>query len=287
MTKGILLILCAELFFTLSSVITKHVTLISPVPALEVSFFRFFFGFILTAAWFIRSHNSLKPNRWLTVVFRGVFNTTAVLLFFSSIQHTTVSNANILNLTYPAFVFLTAPFINREKGRPLMWLFLLMTLGGIWLVIRPDFGSVNIGDLTGLLSGIVSALAISTLKEAREYDSTQIILFYLMATGTIINGIAVIPTFRIPSGSAALWVLAGALTGVAGQWLLTEGYMFVSARTGSLFSGSRIIYAILFGALFFGERLSPPVLIGAFLILASIIGVSSLALKIPVKKRNP
>ena len=58
---------------------------------------------------------------------------------------------------------------------------------GIYLVIFPDFSNINKGDMIGLLSGIFAAFAIITLSVAREYDSTVLIVFYLMAIGTVMQ----------------------------------------------------------------------------------------------------
>ena len=121
--KGILFLLAAELCFTLSTVITKHVVLVSAVPAVEITFFRFSAGFVLSAFHMVRRKASFKPNNWVTVSLRGVLNTVAVIVFFYAIQFTTVTKANMLNMTYPVFVFLVAPFINREKSSRLFWVF--------------------------------------------------------------------------------------------------------------------------------------------------------------------
>jgi drug/metabolite transporter (DMT)-like permease len=277
--KGILFLLAAELCFTLSTVITKHVVLVSTVPAVEITFFRFFAGFVLSAFHMVRRKASFKPNNWVTVSLRGVLNTAAVIVFFYAIQFTTVTKANMLNMTYPVFVFLVAPFINREKSSRLFWIFLVLTMAGIWLVIQPTFESVNTGDLLGLCSGVVAGFAISTLKEAREHDNTVVILFYLMAFGTVVNGLVVLPRFVLPVNLLALFVLTAALLGFAGQVFLTEGYRFIRATSGSLVSSSRILFAGLLGAALFHDPLSIRIALGGVLIMISLCGVSLLGEK--------
>jgi drug/metabolite transporter (DMT)-like permease len=274
--RGVPLLVLAELCFTLSTVITKHVVRVSAVPAVEITFFRFFLGAVLTAAHLLRKRSSFRPNNWVTIGFRAVLNSAAVILFFYALQYTTVTNANMLNMTYPVFVFLVSPFINREKSSPLFWIFLGVTMAGIWLVIDPEFGSVNTGDLLGLSSGIVAGFAISTLKEARLHDSTEIILFYLMCVGTVINGFVVLPKFVLPAGFTGLLVITAALLGFVGQIFLTEGYSFVRATSGSIVSSSRILFAVLLGVVLFHDPLHARILAGGALILISFAGVSVL-----------
>jgi drug/metabolite transporter (DMT)-like permease len=275
-SNGVPLLVLAELCFTLSTVITKHVVQVSAVPAVEITFFRFFLGAVLSAAHMRRKRSSFRPNNWVTIGFRAVLNSVAVILFFYALQYTTVTNANMLNMTYPVFVFLVSPFINREKSSPVFWLFLGVTMAGIWFVINPAFGSVNTGDLLGLSSGIVAGFAISTLKEARMHDSTEIILFYLMCVGTVINGLVVLPNFVFPRGVTGLLVLAAALLGFVGQVFLTEGYRFLKATSGAIVSSSRILFAVFLGVILFRDPLRFRILAGGALILVSFAGVSVL-----------
>jgi drug/metabolite transporter (DMT)-like permease len=147
---------------------------------------------------------------------------------------------------------------------------------GIYLVIFPDFSNVNIGDLIGLLSGIFAAFAIITLSVAREYDSTILIVFYLMAIGTVCNSIMMAPVFILPPRSVLPLLLASGAIGLMGQIFLTMGYKDVSAKAGSMVSSSRIIFATLLGYLFFSETLSARTIGGGLMIIAAIIGISAL-----------
>lgn len=135
-------------------------------------------------------------------------------------------------------------------------LFLLIAMTGIYLVIFPDFSNVNKGDLIGLLSGIIAAFAIIWLSMAREYDSTVLIVFYLMAIGTVCNAIMMAPVFVMPKASELPFLLASGAAGLAGQIFLTMGYKNVSAKAGSMVSSSRIIFAAALGFFFFSEALS-------------------------------
>ena len=146
----------------------------------------------------------------------------------------------------------------------------------IYLVIFPDFSHINKGDVIGLLSGIFGAFSIITLSIARENDSTVLIVFYLMAIGTVCNTFMMVPVFVMPHVSDLPCLVGSGLTGVLGQVLLTMGYKHVNARAGSMVSSSRIIFAATMGFFFFSEALSIRLLAGGFMIIASIIGISAL-----------
>jgi drug/metabolite transporter (DMT)-like permease len=247
----------------------------SSISAIEVTFSRFFLGLIVVSAIIYKSNMSLVPNKLSLLIWRGVLNTIAVILFFLASQYTSITNTHMLNMTYPFFIFLFAPlFFRQERIAVILYLFLVTGMMGIWLVINPNFGEINRGDIFGLLSAIVAAFAVITLTMARKNDSTMIILFYLMSIGTVLNGLVMIPVFIMPEGRQWLLIIASGLVGVLGQIFITYGYKYISARAGSLISTSRILYAVILGALVFSEEITLRIAAGGLLIMLSIIAVS-------------
>ena len=84
--KGIVFLLLSELCFTVSTVFSKMLTNTSSISAIEVTFARFFLGLIVFSAIICRNSISLVPNRLSLLVWRGVLNTLAVILFFLASQ---------------------------------------------------------------------------------------------------------------------------------------------------------------------------------------------------------
>jgi drug/metabolite transporter (DMT)-like permease len=272
--RGIVLLLLAELCFAGATVFVKFATTDTDIPGMEASFFRFLLGFFIGGYAMVKSKQSFKPKKIKLVFWRAVLNTVALIFFFLSVKHTTLTNANMLNMTYPAFIFLFAPMITKEKIKPLQSVYLIPTITGIYLVIHPNFTNVNIGDWYGLISGITAALAVITLRMAREYDSTALILFYLMSIGFVINGALLLPIFVMPDLAQLENLLASAILGFAGQAFLTSGYKHIEAARGSIISSSRIIFSVVFGLTIFSERFNGRWLIGGALILISLLGIS-------------
>jgi drug/metabolite transporter (DMT)-like permease len=198
LNRGIILLILAEFCFASATVFAKFVTNSTDIPAIEITFFRVSLGAIVAALYMWKTKTSFKPQRVSLVVTRAVLSFSALVTFFYSVEHSSVTNANMLNMTYPVFIFLVAPLFKLEKAHKLSFLFLLTAMAGIYLVIFPDFSNINFGDLIGLLSGIFAAFAIITLSVAREYDSTVLIVFYLMAIGTVCNAVMMAPVFVMP-----------------------------------------------------------------------------------------
>ena len=276
MKRGIYLLILAELCFATATVFAKFVTNSSDIPAIEITFSRLILGVILATLYMLKTRTSFIPKRIPLVIARAILSFSALITFFYSVEHSSVTNANMLNMTYPIFIFLVAPLFKLEKLHKISLLFLGMAMIGIYLVIFPDFSHINKGDVIGLLSGIFGAFSIITLSIAREHDSTILIVFYLMAIGTVINVFMLAPVFVMPHISDLPFLIASGLAGVSGQVLLTMGYKHVTAKAGSMVSSSRIIFASAMGFFFFSEALSIRILAGGFLIIAAIIGISAL-----------
>lgn len=276
MYTGILLLLLAEFTFALSTVFGKLVINNSDIGGIEITFVRFAIGTLVAGGYILVTRRSFRPNNLRHVVLRAVFNVTAVMLFFAGLQRTTVTNANMLNMTYPAFVFLVAPFINGEKTRPRNIFYLIVTMAGVYLIVAPDFKSVNPGDMLALLSGLVAGFGIPFLREARKYDSSEIIVFYLMLLGCLMSGIFLLGDCVLPGGMVTVYLILSGVSAAAGQVFITIGYRYIEAASGSLVSASRIVFAGVLGVLVFADPFTVPIMTGALLILVSLLGVRGL-----------
>lgn len=274
MLKGLFIVLAAELCFASATLFAKWAWVTGGIGGIEVMFCRFLLGTLWAWAVLKKSGTDFKPRRPDLVVWRGLFNSTATVCFFLAVQMSTLTNANMLNMTYPVFVFLIAPFVTKEKMPRGFPIFLAMAMAGIFLVINPQFDRISLGDLLGLASGILAAFGTSTLKKARTYDSTFVILFYMMSLGTVVCLVLLPWAFTLPTGWGLFHLAVSAALGVAGQTILTYGYAFVTARTGALFSSSRIVYALVLGVVFLQEGLGWNSLAGAGLIFGAVVGVA-------------
>jgi len=288
MIRGFILLLMSAFTFALSTVFAKLITDMSNVHAIELTFFRFSCGLLMVSAYIIFKKKSIRPNNKKYILMRSFFNTIAVIFFFLGVQHTTVSKSNLINMTYPVFVFLITPFLNKEKTSATHYLYLMLTMAGLYFVVIPNTGffntDINMGDLYALLSGIGAGFAITSLREARKYDSSHTILFYLMLIGTVINLIIVIPYFILPEGLVLFYVIMTTVCALTGQVCITIGYKYIKASAGSLVSSSRILFGIIFGVSLFSDPLTLRIASGGILIIISLVGVSGILNKKKVIK---
>ncbi len=272
--RGVLLNFGSAWAFYLATVFVHQGTSLKWTQPEVYAVLRYFLGFLIFGGLFMARRlragpaaGSPPPMKFL--IMRGVFNVTAVLCFYRAVALGAAGKANVLNMTYPAFVALFAGPLLREFPRPRTLLLLLISLVGIALNFHePLTGSrgLDVADLWGIASGISAGLAIVSLRGAAREADPVLILTWMFGMGLIVllplswTGLTAI------FGPLAMYIVPSALMGVLGQWLLTASYGRLPATTGSMISSSRIPIALVFGFLVLNESHSLFSWLGAGLI---------------------
>jgi drug/metabolite transporter (DMT)-like permease len=176
-----------------------------------------------------------------------VANTFAVFCFYKAVAMGSVAEANILNMTYPLFVAVFSWFFLREQRDLLSLLIVAAAFTGVWLIVSPVDIHPSWGNLWGLCSGVTAAAAIIYLNLSRRHHDSQTILFFMFGIGTVLMLIFFHDTIFVPDAKELFFLLGCSASGVLGQYLLTYGFLYVTAVEGSIISSIRILLAALFG----------------------------------------
>jgi drug/metabolite transporter (DMT)-like permease len=183
---------------------------------------------------------------------------------------TTVAQGNILNMTYPLFIAVFTWIGLREQRDPVAIVLVLAAFAGVWLVLAPGDMAFSMDSLWGVASGVTASAAIIYLNLSRRYHDTQTILFFMFGMGGILIYVLFHNHIFIPSPLEASYLLLCAVFGVAGQYLLTLGFRFVTAVEGGIISSTRILLAALLGPLLVADpHLGLSGWIGALLIFGA------------------
>ena len=243
------------------------------------TFARFVLGFLVVSTSMLLCGKRPRCNHWRSVLGRMLSNTIAVYCFYKAVEVGSVAEANILNMTYPLFVALFSWFLLRGQ-RDLFSLGIVAVASiGIWLILAPNISTLHLGSFWGLLSGLFAAFAILSLNLARRYNDSQTILWYMFGLGAALMFPLVRTHLILPTPTQWLYLLSCSIAGIVGQYLLTYGFLYVTAVEGAVVSSSRILIAALLGPLLVAE----PVLgvygwLGALIIFVADV---ALALRTP------
>jgi drug/metabolite transporter, DME family len=202
----------------------------------------------------------------------GVF----YLLYFFTVRESTVGTAAILLYSSPAFVTLLAWIFLKETLGALRLLALVLTFGGIFLVVGAyDAATLEVSPLvlaTGLLSGLTYGLYSIFGKPVAGHLEPTIILSYALGFGAILLLIAALPTFYTLVGLslssyALLFALAVVHTALA-FGLYTVGLKRLDAGQAAIVATVEPVVAGAIGVVLLGEELTALKVIGALLVLA-------------------
>jgi drug/metabolite transporter (DMT)-like permease len=234
-------------FFYLATLIIRwaapHVTIASGYFV----FARLLLGFIVVSVTMLLQQKRLQPQRFHYLIGRAVANTVAVFCFYKAVEMGSLAEANILNMTYPLFVAVFSCFFLRGQRDFWSLLIVVVAFAGVWLILSPGDMKPGLANLWGLGSGITAAAAIIYLNISRRYHDSQTILFFMFGLGSVLILIFFHDVIFVPNAEELFFLLSCSVAGVLGQYLITFGFLYVTAVEGSIISSSRILLAALLG----------------------------------------
>lgn len=245
---GCLCIFASAFVFYLATVVIKWAKLAGHdiAPAFFV-FARFLIGFITVIVLLAvkRQTIHIKKNRYL--IGRALANTVAVFCFFKGVDLTSVAQANILNMTYPLFIAVFSWVAFKEERDLVSFVIVLLAFTGIWMILSPGKMSFDLYSLWGLASGISAAIAIMFLNLSRKYHDTQTTLFYMFGIGTVLIFLLFFDQISMPDWFEIKYLFWCSFFAIAGQYLITIGFKYVTAVEGGIISSTRILLAAVLG----------------------------------------
>lgn len=281
--RGILLMLLASFLFALTMLFAKLLS--NSMGPIEVTFWRNAIGLIILMLFITHKPIQNIGGRPLTLIFRGVIGTIALLTFFYTISATSLSNAIIYAKTEPIFTAILAFILLGEKLKIRAVFAILIGFTGVVLLSGWEFNSLHI---MGLLTGFLSALAYTSVRSLKAHYDERTVVFSFMFFGTTIPLVLMICTefitldlphfalnsFVMPHGVNWLWIFLMGLAAAFGQLYMTRAYFYAQAGLVSTISYSVVLFASFFGILL-GDTLPTTMIVaGGLLIVTSGILLS-------------
>ena len=244
---GCLAVFASAFCFYFSTVVIRWSREVVSIDSAYFTFFRFLLGFVVVCA--LRGVRRQKPaaKRYHLLVGRTLGNCIAVYCFYQAVGHTSVAEANILNMTYPIFVAVLSWIFVRQQRDWVAVAMVVVAVVGVWLILDPGSMGLGLESLWGLGSGISAAVAILYLNLSRQYHDANTVLFYMFGLGSMLMFLCFRKYFFWPNGHEFYFLALCGGAGIAGQFLITLGFRYVTAVEGGVISSTRILLAALLG----------------------------------------
>ncbi|MFT7004613.1 MAG: drug/metabolite transporter (DMT)-like permease [Sulfurimonas sp.] len=283
--KTYFLVTLCVLFWSGNFIIGRFIK--DDVTPLELSFFRWFFVFLMMSPILIIRHKnifkSLKQNFKILTILSVLGITSFNTILYFGLSATTSTNALIINSTIPILVLLMSYFILKQK----MGLYqtigiLLSTFGVIFLILKADLSNIfsldfNHGDILIVVSSIVWAL-YSVLVKFKPKDLNDVEFFVtISALGFVFlvpvylyQGYSIQHELEILKDNYLFFLYISIFASITSFYFWHYGIEKIGASKTSQFAHLMPIFGITLASIFLKETLEFYHLMGAIFIAFGI-----------------
>ena len=205
---------------------------------------------------------------WLHV-FRVVFATAEVLLFYWAVSGLALADAITYYLAGPIYVTVLAAFFLNERVGWRRWSAVAVGFVGVLIALKPSSGVFNYHALIAFAGSILYALFLVFTRRLRETPDLTLAAWQMV--GTLIAGVVVAPFDWRPfahTQDIPMLALLGVMALVA-IVAVNRSLRLAPASVVVPYQYTMIVWAALFGYFVFGEVPSWNVLAGAAIIVAA------------------
>ena len=250
--RGVALMLLATVMMSCMHASIRYLS--ETMHPFEIAFFRNLFALVVVLPWFVRYGAApLRTSRLPLHVLRAALNAVAMLSFFYALSLAPLSEVTALNFTAPIFATLLAVPILREAVGVHRWGAIAVAFAGTLIILRPGFGSIGAGQLLTLLSSLVWACALMTIKTLGRSESSVTIVAYM---GLLMIPLSLAPAIFVwqwPDAWQLSWLALIGLLGGIGQFSMTEALRQADTAVVMPVDFSKLIWATLLAYSAFGE----------------------------------
>jgi drug/metabolite transporter (DMT)-like permease len=275
-TRALMLMTASATFFGLMAFSAKLASARLSGP--QVAMIRFAIG-LLPPLLIPRYRRAAMHFQRLDLLFlRGFFGGLAVLFYFIAIAHINVGVATLLNYTAPIFSGAFSMLFIGEKISPKVLLPMPIALFGVFLVVhahaRPgDLLGMGKWELFGLLSAVASGAAVTAMRRARRGENSWSVYTSFCFLGLLTCAPFGIATWRTPTPSEWIALVATSLFAIGAQLLLTFSLRWVDAMTVGVISQLAVPIAMILGSALLDEKIPALATLGSLLTMAGVVGV--------------
>ena len=261
---------------------------IETLPAIEIVFFRSFFGIVLISFTFFKISIKQKGGRPWLLLFRAGIGLIAMLSFFYNIANITLADAVTYSRMSPIFTAIFAFWFLKERIGFKGWAAIALGFTGMIFVMQPFGNGFNENHFFGLLNAVCAALAFTSIRELKKHYDTRVIVLTFMGIGLIVPVISMIfasyydikslnfliNKFVMPNSVEWFYLIGIGVTASFAQIYMTKAYGQTRAGIIGAVGYTVILFSLVIG-LILGDSL--PNLLGVIGIIAIILGGISVA----------
>lgn len=250
------------------------------VPTGQIVFFRSLFAILPLVIFLWVRHEfpgGLATKRPGAHLLRASFGALALFGYFAAIARLNLAEAVLIAQMSPILMAVAAAVLLSE--RLTIWRVAGLVLGfaGVVVLVWPelDGGSADrerlLGYIIGLVSAVLSALALVMVRNLNRTESPGAIALYFVLA-SMLGALLTLPWGWVsPDGRALAFLVATGLFGGFAHIAMTLGFRYAEASRLAPFEYVALLWPVLADLLIFGSSLSTAFMLAGPLILAGAL----------------
>ena len=253
------------------------------LPATELVLFRSLITFLLSYT--LLKRKKVNPwgrdKKWLLI--RGIAGTTALTMFFYTIQKMPLSAAVTVQYLSPFFTAFIAGLLLGERTRWVQWLFFVISFIGIVVVKGSSAQIPPVLLALGVISSMFSGLAYNSIRKLKNEEPLVVVMYFPLVAFPIM---VVFSFFNwvMPHGTDWIFLIGIGLMTQFAQLYMTKSYQLSEVNTVAPLKYIGVLFALTWDILLFDFIPNVQMYVGILLVIGGV--VLNLRFKHQLKRRT-
>jgi drug/metabolite transporter (DMT)-like permease len=236
----------------------------------ELMELRALLGFALLAPLIWRSGgiSILKTARLPQHIARNLVHYGAQIGWFFALTLIPIGQVVAIEFTMPIWTALLAASFLGERITLFKLAAIALGLIGVIVIVRPDTGSVNPGQLVALIAAMGFGISVALVKSLTRTEPTVSIIFWMLVVQFCAGLFPSLYVWTWPSTEAWGWIVVIAFCGTFSHFCMARAMLYADATIVVPMDFLRVPLTATAGWLIYSERLDLLTLLGAALILS-------------------
>jgi len=239
------------------------------ISVFEMMELRVLLGFAMLSPviWHSGGISILKTSRLPQHIARNLVHYGAQLCWFFALTLIPIGQVVAIEFTMPIWTALLAASFLGERITAFKFGAIVLGLLGVIVIVRPDTGSVNPGQLIALIAAVGFGISITLVKSLTHTEPTVSIIFWMLV---IQFTAGLFPSLYVWTWPAAItwgWIVVIGFCGTFSHFCMARAMLYADATIVVPMDFLRVPLTATAGWLIYSERLDLLTLVGAALIL--------------------
>jgi len=240
------------------------------VPPMEIAFLRSVFGFVIFLPLLVSGGLSfLRTKRLRLHALRGLFDSTALMMFFTGLALTPVARATALTFSAPLFAAILSVLILGERFRLRRWMAIFLGLAGTIVILRPGMIPVDLGSILVLATALTWGVTMIMIKVLSRTESSFATTAYQNIFLSLFSLGPALWVWVTPPPNMWGWLVLIGVLGTLAQLAMSQSLKETEPTAVLPFDFLKLVWATLLGLWVFGELPDMLTWIGALVVFAS------------------